>query len=94
MKEIVSIDIEDILECAKDIIITTHGGISHSDVKYIGDTKKLMFEIPQVSKKGCCNKLLEPTEEGGCGDTGGACICGRRLNHKGNCECKLCGEMW
>ena len=93
-REIVNIDVNDLLERAKEIIMAGHGGLDASEIEYIGELKDLKFSIPKKDRAGKCNELCEPDEEGGCGATGGCCICGLPKGHKGNCECELCGYDW
>ena len=98
LKEFVYVDVIDLLELARKIVTESHGGISSSDVEYVGSPDaKLKFQIPVVDRKGKCKEILSPDageEEGGCGATSGACICGKKEGHKGNCKCELCGEEW
>ena len=94
--EIVYVDINDILETAKTIIMETNGGVSIGDIEYIGDVDKLKFKIPKKNREGKCTEILPPNEEdeGGCGETGGACICGKDEGHEDDHECELCGHEW
>lgn len=97
--EIVYIDVDDVLEFAKNEIIATHGGISYLDVEYIGienvdGRDRLKFEIPKKDRTGKCEEIHSPDEEGGCGETGGACICGKSEGHEDDHECELCGGDW
>ena len=96
LKEFVYVDVLDILELAKQQIIESHGGISYSDIDYVGcSDDKLKFKIPKIDRKGKCQEILPGEgEDDGCGDTGGACICGEKEGHEGNCICELCGEEW
>ena len=97
LKEFVYVDVLDVLELAKKIIMESHGGIYFSDVEYMGSPDdKLKFQIPVVDRKGRCQEICSPDEgeDSGCGETGGACICGKKEGHKGNCKCELCGEEW
>lgn len=92
--KIVEIELQSILHSAIDEIVETNGGINHNDVKYLGENLKLRFEIPDNEEEKLCNELCYPDEEGGCGDTGGACICGKPKNHEDDHKCKLCGHEW
>ena len=93
-KEIVYVDINDIMERAKEEIMSTHGGVDYAEIKYEGDVDKLKFSIPKVNRKGKCQEINMPSEEGGCGSTGGACICGKEEGHDGDHECEECGHDW
>ncbi len=93
-REIVYVDINNVLEVAKYVIMERYGGISYSDIEYVGDIDKLKFTIPKKDRKGKCNEILSPDEEGGCGETRGSCICGKDEGHDGDHECELCGEIW
>lgn len=94
--KIVKIDVNDILELAKKIVAEQNGGIGVSDIEYVGGIKYLKFAILDMTEKGKCNNLCPPEieegGEGGCGETGGSCICGESEGHKGDCICKLCGH--
>ena len=99
MKETVSVDISDLLELAKNIIMDARGGLHYNEIEYLCVTndgsEKLKFLIPKVDRSGKCNEILSPGGSGdGCGETGGACICGKPENHDGDHECELCGEEW
>lgn len=93
-REDVYVDINDILEVAKTVIMERYGGISFSEIVYAGDVDKLKFTIPNRNREGKCNEILPPDEEGGCGTTGGSCVCGEDEGHEGNHKCELCGEEW
>ncbi len=93
-REIVYIDINDIMERAKEEIMSTHGGVDYAEIKYEGDIDKLKFSIPKIDRKGKCQEIHHPDEEGGCGSTGGACICGESEDHEGDHICEECGHNW
>lgn len=99
-KEIVYVDINDILEMAKIEVIMSHGGIGVMDVEYAGEIDKLAFTIPKTNREGKCDEILSPEIHGefgeieGCGETGGSCICGEDEGHEGDHKCELCGEEW
>lgn len=93
-REVVYVDINDIMERAKEEIMATHGGIDYSEIKYIGDVDKLTFSIPKIDRKGKCQEICSPDEEGGCGSTGGACICWKKEGHDDDHECEECGHTW
>lgn len=93
-RDIVYIEINDIMEKAKEEIMATHGGINYTEIEYVGDVDKLKFTIPKIDRKGKCQEIRPPDEEGGCGETGGACICGKEEGHEDDHECELCGETW
>lgn len=95
-REIVYVDINDIMEQAKEVIMQTRGGVDYSEIEYSGDVDKLKFTIPKIDRKGKCEEILLPNEceEGGCGETGGSCICGKPKGHEDDHECELCGETW
>lgn len=93
-REVVFIEINDILEKAKEEIMSTHGGIDYSEIEYIGDIDKLKFTIPKIDRKGKCKEINLPDEEGGCGSTGGACACGKEDGHDDDHECEQCGHNW
>lgn len=93
-REIVYIDINDIMERAKEEIMSTHGGIDYSEIKYEGYIDKLKFSIPKKSRKGKCQEICFPDEEGGCGSTGGSCLCGENEDHEGDHICEECGHNW
>lgn len=94
--KIVKVDIRDVLELAKQIVMDGNGGVGMSDIEYIGDFDNYIeFCIPDHEEEGKCNGLLSPDEEeGGCGETGGSCICGEPEDHDGDCICKLCGQEY
>lgn len=93
-REEVYVDINDILERAKEEIMATHGGISYTEIEYIGDVDKLKFTIPKIDRKGKCQEINSPDEEGGCGETGGACICEKDEDHEDEHKCEFCGHEW
>jgi hypothetical protein len=97
-RKIVYVDINDIMELAKKIITEKYGGIGYSEVEYVDKIDKLKFAIPKKDRKGLCNETTyfesEKTgKDGGCGETGGSCICKKRKGHKGDHECE-CGSEW
>lgn len=97
--EIVYVDINDILEFAKKTITERYGSIGYTDVEYIDDVDKLKFTIPKLDRKGKCNETEyfeseKCGKEGGCGGTGGACVCGKPKGHDGDHECEFCGADW
>lgn len=95
MTKIVKVDITDLLELARQIVMEGNGGIGMSDIEYIGDIEHIAFRIPDHEEEGKCNRLLSSNEEeGGCGETGGSCICGELEDHDGDCICKLCGHEY
>lgn len=96
-KKTVEIDVTDILELAKKIVTEGYGGIGASDVEYVGEIESLKFVIPDMTEEGKCNNICPPEpegidNEGGCGETGGSCICGEKEGHEGDCICRLCGH--
>lgn len=98
-KEIVCVDINDILEFAKKNITERYGGIGYTDVEYVDDVDKLKFTIPKLDRKGKCNETEyfeseKCGKDGGCGGTGGACICGKPKGHTDDHECEFCGADW
>lgn len=93
-REIVYIDINDIMERAKEEIMATHGGVNYADIEYVGDIDKLKFSIPKKDRKGKCQEIFMPDEEGGCGSTGGSCLCGESKGHEGDHICEECGHNW
>lgn len=97
--ETVFVDINDVLDIAKSVIMEKHGGIGYGDVEYVGNVDKLEFTIPKIDRKGKCNETIffeseKIGKDGGCGETGGACICGLPAGHEDDHECDLCGENW
>lgn len=97
--EIVYVDINDILEFAKKNVMERHGGIGYTDIEYVDTVDKLKFKIPKLDRKGKCNEeeYFESEKigkEGGCGGTGGVCICGKPEGHEGDHECEFCGADW
>ncbi len=93
-RETVYVDINDIMERAKEEIMSTHGGIDYSEIRYDGDIDKLKFSIPKKNRKGKCQEIFMPDEEGGCGSTGGSCLCGKDEGHDDDHECEECGHNW
>lgn len=97
-REIVSVDIRDVMEVAKESIMMSNGGIGLSDIEYVGDAKDLKFSIPKRNRKGKCDEICTSDEEGGCGETGGSCICGLKEGHEEkdgtDHKCELCGHEW
>lgn len=93
-RKVVYVDINDILEAAKELIMATNGGIDNGSIRYESKVDKLKFSIPETDRKGKCQEILSPTEEGACGETGGSCICGKDKDHDDDHECELCGESW
>lgn len=89
---IVKIDVEDIMDELVQKIINDHG-VERDDVRYIGKIKKLVFELPALDDS-LCNDVMIATDDEGCGDTGGGCMCGLDKGHKGDHKCKRCGEEW
>jgi hypothetical protein len=104
--KIVYVDLDNLIEKAKEIVIATNGGVNVNEIEYIGieyqrDLKpgckpRIKFLIPDTNEAGLCNELFEPTDVDGegCGETGGACICGEEDGHEGDHVCRLCGESW
>jgi hypothetical protein len=97
-REIVYVHINDIIEFAKKIIMERHGGIGYDGVEYADKIDKLKFTIPKKDREGLCNEITyfeseKIGKDGGCGETGGSCICKRRKGHKGDHECE-CGSEW
>jgi hypothetical protein len=97
-REIVYVNIDDIMELAKKIITEQYGGIGYDDIKYVGKIEKLKFTIPKKDRKGLCNETIyfeseKIGKDGGCGMTGGSCICKEEKGHKGDHECE-CGSEW
>lgn len=97
-REIVYVDINDILELAKKIITEKYGGIGYTDIEYADKIDKLQFTIPKKDRKGLCNETEyfeseKIGKDGGCGETGGSCICIRKKGHKEDHECE-CGNEW
>ncbi len=88
----VKIDVDDIMDELVQKIINDHG-VERDDVRYIGKIKKLVFELPALDDT-LCNEVMIATDEDGCGDTGGGCMCGLDNGHKGEHQCKRCGEEW
>jgi hypothetical protein len=88
----VEIDIEDIKDELVQRIMNEYG-VEWDEVTYVGNIKKLIFELPALDEN-LCNEVNPSTEEGGCGSTGGGCMCGEDKGHKGLHECKRCGEEW
>lgn len=94
-REVVDVDINDVLEVAKTVIMEKYGGVSFSEIIYAGDIDRLKFTIPKRNREGKCSEILPPEyEEGGCGETGGSCICGEDEGHEGDHKCELCGWEW
>lgn len=97
-REVVYVDINDILELAKKTIIERYGGIGFTEVEYVDDVDKLKFTIPKKDRKGKCNEMMyfeseKIGKDGGCGETGGSCMCILEKGHKGDHECE-CGGEW
>lgn len=83
---------------AKKIGIEQHGGIGFTEVEYADTVDKLKFTIPKKDRKGKCNEIMyfeseKIGKDGGCGETGGSCICILDKDHDGDHECE-CGETW
>ncbi len=93
-REIIYVDINQIMERAKEEIMSTRGGIDYSEIEYEGDIDKLKFSIPKKTRKGKCQEICYPDEEGGCGSTGGSCLCGESEDHEGDHICEECGHNW
>jgi hypothetical protein len=53
----------------------------------------LVFELPALDDS-LCNDVRVATDDNGCGSTGGGCMYGLDKGHKGEHECKRCGEEW
>lgn len=97
-RKIVYVDINDVMELAKKIITERYGGIGYTEVEYVGKIDKLKFTIPKKDRKGFCNETTyfeseKIGKDGGCGETGGSCICKKWEGHKGDHECE-CGSEW
>lgn len=87
----VEIDIDDIMDELVQKILNEYG-VDWGEIKYVGNTKKLIFELPALDEN-LCNEVRKD-DEGDCGSTGGGCMCGEDKGHKGPHECKRCGEEW
>lgn len=95
-RKIVEVSIEDLIETAQGQILESYGGFGMNDIVRVSGLK---FSIPDITEEGKCNEVQPVVEEaeggeGGCGETGGSCICGEPENHEGDHVCKLCGEKW
>lgn len=92
----VEIDIDDIMDNLVQQIMNEYG-VEWDEVSYVGKAKKLIFELP-VLDENLCNEVMPPSSDiridGGCGSTGGGCMCGEDSGHKGIHKCKRCGEEW
>lgn len=89
---IVKMDVGDIMDGLILKIINEYG-VEWDEVRYIGKIKKLVFELPALDDS-LCNEVMVATNDDGCGSTGGGCICGLDKGHKGEHQCKRCGEEW
>jgi|SRR3972149_250998 len=97
-RKIVFVDVNDIMELAKKILMEKFGGIGYAEIEYADKIDKLKFTIPKKDRKGLCNEteFFESEKigkDGGCGETGGSCICIKKKGHKGEHEC-ACGSDW
>jgi hypothetical protein len=88
----VKIDIDDIMDELTKKIIDEYG-VEWNEVRYIGQIKELEFDLPALDNT-LCNEVMPTTDDDGCGDTGGGCICGLDKGHTGEHQCKRCGEEW
>ncbi len=99
-REIVYVDVNDVMERAKETIMQNHGGVSYSEIEYVGFGETgLKFTIPKLDRKGKCNETMyfeseKIGKDGGCGGTGGSCMCGEIEGHDSDHICEFCGGDW